>query len=117
MKLKIDVKSWNNYPPTHTHTSGEGLTLHPKTITNGCKIVQWDDKMQKKSCLDYIKLHGVHGNPSGTISGSEAYPLRLQADLKLTLACRHAHSFVDFFPSSTNSRKASCQLTGKQKGC
>ena len=90
MKLKIEVKSWNNYPPPpHTHTPRERwglirLTLHPKTITNGCKIVQWDDKMQNKSCLAYIKLHGVHGSPSGTISGSEAYPLHLQADPKLT---------------------------------
>ena len=48
MKLKIEVKSWNNYPP-HTHTPQKGgggglirLTLHPKSITNGCKIVQWE---------------------------------------------------------------------------
>ena len=24
MKLKIEVKSWNSYPPPHTHTSREG---------------------------------------------------------------------------------------------
>ena len=26
----------------------------------------------KKTYLDYIKLHGVHGNPSGTVAGSFA---------------------------------------------
>ena len=24
MKVKIEVKSWNNYPPTHTPQEGEG---------------------------------------------------------------------------------------------
>ena len=45
MKLKIEVKLWNNYShPTHTSKEMGGgvikLTLHPKTITNWCKIVQ-----------------------------------------------------------------------------
>ena len=33
------------------------------------------------------KLHGVHGNPSGTVAGSEACPFHLKADPRLTLAC------------------------------
>ena len=42
MKVKIEVKSLNNYPPlppTHTHL-GRGLlrlTLHPRTIIHGCE--------------------------------------------------------------------------------
>ena len=47
MKLKIEVRSWNNYsPPPPTHTLGRGgglirLTLHTRTFTHGCEIVQW----------------------------------------------------------------------------
>ena len=32
------------------------------------------------SCLDYIKLHGDYGNPSGTVARSEACTLHLQAE-------------------------------------
>ena len=51
MKLKLEVKSWNNYLLPFPHTSGgEGLirlTLHPRTITHGCQIVQWDHLIPK----------------------------------------------------------------------
>ena len=55
MKVKIEVKSWNNYPPPPTHTPREGgggrglirLTLHPRTIIHGCEIVQWDQLIPK----------------------------------------------------------------------
>ena len=51
--------------------------------------------LRKYNCLDYIKLNGVHGNPSGTVAGLEACPLHLQADLK-----RHLRDtiFSGFFP-------------------
>ena len=51
MKVKIDVKSWNNYspPPIHTPREGEGAYstyryLAPKDnfMDDGCEIVQWD---------------------------------------------------------------------------
>ena len=48
--------------------------------------------LRKYNCLDYIKLNGVHGNQSGTVAGSEACPLHLQADL------RDSQSLVEFFP-------------------
>ena len=54
MKQKIEVKSWNYYPPSHTPREGKGLirlTLHPETITIGCKIVQWNHKIPKRYCL------------------------------------------------------------------
>ena len=52
--------------------------------------------LQKYTCLDYIKLHDVHGSSSDTVAGSEAFILRLQPDPRSTLACRVAQSFVDF---------------------
>ena len=85
MKVKIQVKSWNNYAPPHTHTSGgegEGsyLTyLAPKdnySWIGYCSMGPLNTKnsycLQKLTYLDYIKLHGVHGNPSGTVAGSFA---------------------------------------------
>ena len=52
--------------------------------------------LRKQTCLDNIKLHDVHDNPSGTVAGSEACPLHLQADPRSTLAC---HTFFSgFFP-------------------
>ena len=38
-------------------------------------------------------MHGVHGNPSGTVAGSEACSLHLQTDRKLHMHA--AHYFVD----------------------
>ena len=84
MKVKIEVKSWNNYsPPSHTHISGGGrglirLTLHQGQLFIDAKLFNGTGRYQKfllspkKAYLDYIKLHGVHGNPSGTVVGSFA---------------------------------------------
>ena len=69
--------------------------------------------LRKYTCLDYIKLHGVHDNSSNTVAGLEACPLHLQADPKFDTCVLH---FRGCFPSSTNSRKASWQLMVKQFG-
>ena len=64
--------------------------------------------LRKSTCLDYIKLHG-------SIETHQAQKLGpFQADPRSTLACRTF--FHGFFPSSTNSRKASCQLLAKHNG-
>ena len=68
----------------------------------------------KINSLDCIKLHGVHGNPSGTEARSKACPFHLKADPRSTLACHTI--FSGFFPYSTNSRRANCQLMAKQNG-
>ena len=58
----------------------------------GSEIVQWNNYMLKNVvskkfiCLDYIKLHGAHGNPSRAVAGSEARPLYLQKKTGSTLA-------------------------------
>ena len=67
--------------------------------------------LRKYTSFDYIKLHGVQFNPSGTVAGSEACLLHLQVDPRSTLS--HILSWI--FPSSTSSRKASCPLLAKQK--
>ena len=61
----------------------------------------------KITYLDYMKLHGVQGNPSGTVAWS--FASRSKIDMHL----RPAPIFMDFF-SSTNSRKTTCQLLAKQ---
>ena len=82
MKLKIEVKSYNNYPP-HTHTSGGGGGLLDLPCTQGqllmdAKLFNGTTKYQKLllyskvTYLDYIKLHGVQGNLSGIVAGSFA---------------------------------------------
>ena len=102
MKLKIEVKvkSWNNYPP-----SPRGLLDLPciqrqllldAKLFSGTTKCQKDIVSEKKPSLDNIKLHGVHGKPSDTVVGSEACPLHLQADPRLTLAC--CTYFRGFFP-------------------
>ena len=64
---------------------------------------------KKQPCLDYIKLHGVHGNPSGTVAGSFASRPKIDT-------WKSWNSFLcECFLSSTNSRKSSCQLLAKQK--
>ena len=52
MKIKIEVKSWNNYPssPTHIPLEGEGAYstyIAQRTIIHGCEIVQWDHLIPK----------------------------------------------------------------------
>ena len=83
-------------------------------LFSGTTKCQKDIVSENKTCLYYIKVHGVHGNPTGTVAGSEACPLHLQADPRSTLACRTI--FRGFLPYSTNSRKANCQLMAKQNG-
>ena len=78
----MEVKSWNNYSPLpHTHTSGGGLFDLPAPKDNyswlrNCSMGPVNNKkfycLRKETYLDYIKLHGVHGNPSGTVAGSYA---------------------------------------------
>ena len=79
MKVKIEVKSWNNYfpppPLPHTHTPREeegGLFDLPCTqgqLFMDAKLFDGTSKYQKVllspqiTYLDYIKFHGVHGNP------------------------------------------------------
>ena len=82
MKLKIEVKSRNNYlSPPHTHTSGGGgaYYLAPKdnySRKRNCSVGPLNTKipycLHKQTCLDYIKLHGVHGNLLGAVAGSFA---------------------------------------------
>ena len=42
MKVKIEVKSWNDYPPfPHTHTSGGGGVLFDSPCTQGQLFMDW----------------------------------------------------------------------------
>ena len=84
MKVKIEVNHGITIPPSPTHTpqeGGGGLFDIPCTqgqLFRDAKLVNGTTKYQrfllspKKTFLDYIKLHGVHGNPSGTVAGSFA---------------------------------------------
>ena len=57
MKLKIEVKSWNNYPPpphTHTHTPREGggllgLPCIQRQLLMDAKLFSGNTKCQKDS--------------------------------------------------------------------
>ena len=111
IKLKIEVRSWNNYlpppPPTHTHL-GRGvlirLTLHPRTITHGCEIVQWDHSIPKFLLLPKINLFGllkIAWCPWQPIGHCSWVICKQTQDRHL----RATPSFMDFFVSSTNSRK------------
>ena len=62
----------------------------------------------KITYLDYIKSHGVHGNPSGTVAGSFA------SRPKIDTCVPHLFSWIFFSP--TNSRNTSCQVLAKQNG-
>ena len=44
----------------------------------------------KLTCLDYIELHGVHGNPSGTVAGSFA------SRPKIDICVPHFFSWIFF---------------------
>ena len=45
------------------------LPCTPRTVSHGCQIVYWDPvnakqiSPQKYFGIDYVKLHGLHGNP------------------------------------------------------
>ena len=77
-------------------------------LFNGTTEYQKIVLLPKITYLDDIKLHGVHGNPSGTVAGS------LASRPKIDTCVSHLFSWI--FLSSTNSRKASCQLLAKQNG-
>ena len=77
-------------------------------LFNGTSKCQKFLLFPKITYLDYIKLHGVHGSPPGTVAGSFASRPKID-----TCVPHHFHGFVLSF---TNSRKASCQLLAKQNG-
>ena len=87
MKEKVVVNSWNNYmysPLPHIHTSGGGggggglfdlPCTHYSWMRNysmGPLNTNNSDCLRQLTYLDYIKLHGVHGNPSSTVAWSFA---------------------------------------------
>ena len=119
MKVKIEVKSWNNFspPPPHTHTSGGGGCLFDLPCTQGqlfmdAKLFNGTSQYQKFLLSPKINLFGLH-----KIAWCQWQPIghcSLQADPRLTLAC--CTYFHRFFLSSTKSRKTSCQLLVKQNG-
>ena len=119
MKLKIEVSSWNNYPPLpHTHTSGSGggglirLTRNNYSWVRNCSVGPLNTK--KSCCLRKINLFGLHktalcpGNLSGTLAGIFASRPKIYTCVP--------HLLLWIFLSSTKSRKASCQLLAKQNG-
>ena len=62
MKVKIEVKSWNNYPP---HTSGGGGGLFDLPCTQGqlfmdAKLFNGTTKYQKFLLSLKINLFGLH---------------------------------------------------------
>ena len=67
MKLKIEVKSWNNYSPPlpHTHTSGGGGGLFDLPCTQGqlfmdAKLFNGTSKYQKILMSPKINLFRLH---------------------------------------------------------
>ena len=60
MKVKIEVKSLNNYSPPHLGRGLIRLTLHPRTISHRCEIVQCDAKYQEFLLSPKINLFGLH---------------------------------------------------------
>ena len=84
MKVKIEVKSWNNYPPPpRTHLRRErglfdlpcaqGQLFKDAKLFNGTTKYQTFILSPKINLFGlHKKLHGVHGNPSGTVAGSFA---------------------------------------------
>ena len=69
MKVKIEVKSWNNYSPppplTHTHTSGGGGGLFDLPCIQGqlfmdAKLFNWTTKYQEFLLSPKINLFGLH---------------------------------------------------------
>ena len=102
MKLKIEVKSYNNYPP-HTHTSGGGLLDLPCTqgqLLIDAKLFNGTTKYQKlllspkATYLDYIKLHGVQGNPLGIVAGSFASMPKIVTCVPHLFSCFFSRSLI-----------------------
>ena len=65
MKLKIEVKLWNNYlSPPHTHLGrGGGLLDLPCTqgqLLMGAKLISWTTKYPKFLLSPKINLFGLH---------------------------------------------------------
>ena len=66
MKVKIEVKSWNNYPlPTHTHTHISGGGLFDLPCTQGqlfmdVKLFNGTTKYQKFLLSSEINLFRLH---------------------------------------------------------
>ena len=123
MKVKIEVKSWNNYSPLpHTHTSGVGrgpirLTLHQVQLFMDAKLFNGTFKYQKFLLSPRINLFGLHiiawcpWQPIGHCTCSWVICKQTQ-DKHL----RNAHTFIDFFSLPLNHGKTSCQLLAKQNG-
>ena len=85
---------------SHTHTLGGGGLLDlPCTkgqllCMQNCSAGPLNAKKISSPKMNLFGLH-VHVNTSGTVAGSEASPLHLQADPRLTLPCHT--SFCGFF--------------------
>ena len=65
MKLKIEVRPWNNYLPPHTHTSGRGGGLLDLPCTQGqlltdAKLFSGTSQYQKFLLSPKINLFGLH---------------------------------------------------------
>ena len=79
----MKLNSWNNYPP-HTLWEGDlldlpwaqGQLLKDVKLFSGTTKCQKDIGSENKTCLDYIKLHGVHSNQSGTAAGTLDWHMR-----------------------------------------
>ena len=65
------------------------LTSIQRQLQMNAKLIRGTTKCQKDIASEnktvwITKLHGVHGNLSGTVAGSEACSLHLQEDLRST---------------------------------
>ena len=101
MKVKIEVKSWNNYSSPHTHTSGEGDGLFDLPCTQGqlptdAKLFNWTTKYQKILLSPKINLFGLL-----KIAWCSWLPIRnCSWNICKQTQDRHlraAHTFMDFF--------------------
>ena len=120
MKLKIEVRSWNNYPPPHTHTSGGGGGLLDLPCTKGqllmgAKLFSGTTQYQKFLLSPKINLFGLH-----KIAWCPWQPIGLCSWVicsrpKIDTCMPHILSWI-FSLSSTNLRKASCYVLAKQNG-
>ena len=124
IKLKIEVKSWNNDPPPpHTHLGRGGGLLDLPWIQRQLRIqiCSVGPLNGKKILSPKIKQFGLHkiawgpwqpiGHCSWVRSMSPSFESRPETDTCVP------QIFRGFFPYSANSRKAKCQLMAKQNGC
>ena len=77
-------------------------------VFNGTTKYQKFLLSQKRTYLDYIKLHDVHGNPLGTVTGS--FAIRP----KINTCVRAAPIFIDF-SLFLLFKKNKLTVTGKNK--